>query len=57
MGISTMRTCIECSKVYSDLRDTEECDTCYALVCAGCVVDDGTNSQTYCSEECRDRGE
>ena len=52
-----MRTCVECSKVYADLRDTEECDTCYQFVCNQCVVEDDTSSQTYCSEECRDRGD
>ena len=51
-----MRTCVECSKVYADLRDIEECDVCYVVVCERCVVDGGSG-QTYCSEECRDRGE
>ena len=51
-----MRTCIECSKIYSDLRDIEECSACYEFVCNQCVVEDSTGSQMYCSEECRDRG-
>jgi len=52
-----MQTCIECSKVYSNLQDIEECDVCYEFVCHNCVVDGSGGSQTYCSEECRDRGE
>jgi len=52
-----MQTCIECSKVYADLRDIEECDGCHEFVCYQCVVENGTGSQTYCSEECGDRGE
>lgn len=52
-----MQTCEECSKVYADLRDIEECDICYTFVCHSCVVEGSTDSQMYCSEECKARGD
>jgi len=57
MGLGHMQTCVECSKVYVDLRDIEECDACYAFICHKCVVEDDMSLLTYCSEECRDSGE